>query len=240
MSMFFMVYFPFYNTKIQIIFQLHNFFLIKCIYMCKIKNNTMKRILISEDEKQRILGMHVDKGYTSVINEQPTPPAPISQPKKGTELNTQYFTMDPTGKVLSVNPAFVKFIQDNNINIKQANLQLQPNNSQAIIKGGDGKTILVNFSTFDGNIPADVTQQYTTALNQVRDKVNQLNSDPQNKQNLCFDVTLMRKNDKGNQVGCKTAWNDFDTFVKSTNYESLNSLRQMKNFLDFAPRWKTA
>jgi hypothetical protein len=203
----------------------------------------MKRILISEDEKQRILGMHVDKGYTSIINEQgvkPTPPAPVGKLKKGTEINTEYFTNDPTGKALAVNPAFVKFIQDNNINIGGAKLQLQPNKRQAIMKGSNGTTIFVNFAYFDGNIPADVVEKYTTAYNQVKDKVNQLASDPQNKQNLCFDVTLMRKNDKGNQVGCKTAWKDFDTFVASTNYESLNSLRQMKSFLDFAPKWKTA
>ena len=211
--------------------------------MYKIKNNTMKRILISEDEKQRILGMHVDKGYTSVINEQttpPAPPAPVGKLKKGTEINTEYFTNDPTGKALAVNPAFVKFIQDNNINIRQANLQLQPNKRQATMKGSDGKTILVNFAYFDGNIPADVVEQYTTAYNQVKDKVNQLASNPQNKQNLCFDVTTMRKNDKGNRAGCSAAWKDFDTFVASTNYESLNSLRQMKSFLDFAPKFKTA
>jgi len=213
------------------------------MYLYITKNNTMKRILISEDEKQRILGMHVDKGYTSVINEQgvkPTPPAPVGKLKKGTEINTEYFTNDPTGKALAVNPAFVKFIQDNNINIRGAKLQLQPNKRQAIMKGSNGTTILVNFAYFDGNIPADVVEKYTTAYNQVKDKVNQLASDPQNKQNLCFDVTTMRKNDKGNQVGCKTAWKDFDTFVASTNYESLNSLRQMKSFLDFAPKWKTA
>jgi hypothetical protein len=203
----------------------------------------MKRMLISEDEKQRILGMHVDKGYTSVINEQgvkPTPPAPVGKVKKGTEANTEYFTKDPTGKALAVNPAFVKFIQDNNINIRQSNLQLLPEKRQAIMKGSDGKTILVNFTYFDGNIPADVVEQYTTAFNQVKGKVNQLASDPQNKKNLCFDVRTMRKNDKGSQTGCNTAWKDFDTFVASTNYESLNSLLQMKSFLDFAPKWKTA
>lgn len=201
----------------------------------------MKRILISEDEKQRILRMHVDKGYTSIINEQdltPKPPAPVDKVARAKEINNRYFTTDPTGKALSVNPMFVKFIQDNNINIKQANLKLvSANNLQATMTGKDGKPILVNFSIFDGNIPADVIQQYTTALNQVRDKVNQLSSDPQNKQNLCFNVALMNKNNKGNQVGCKTAWKDFDVFVKLTNYESLSSSRQMKKFLDSSPKW---
>ena len=201
----------------------------------------MKKILISEDEKQRILRMHVDKGYTSIINEQdltPKPPAPVDKVARAKEINNRYFTTDPTGKALSVNPVFVKFIQDNNINIKKANLQLvSANNLQATMTGKDGKPILVNFSIFDGNIPADVIQQYTTALNQVRDKVNQLSSDPQNKQNLCFNVTLLSKNNKGNQVGCKTAWKDFDAFVKLTNYELLNSSRQLKKFLDSAPKW---
>jgi hypothetical protein len=203
----------------------------------------MKKILISEDEKQRILRMHVDKGYTSIINEQgvtPTPPAPVGKISRAKEINNQYFTTDPTGKALSVNPVFVKFIEDNNINIKRANLQLvSGNNLQATMTGQDGKPILVNFAIFDGNIPADVNQQWTTAANQVRDKVNQLNSDPQNKQNLCFDVVKMRRNDKGNQVGCKTAWREFQDFVKSTNYELLGASRQMKKFLESAPKWKT-
>jgi len=187
--------------------------------------------------------MHVDKGYSSIINEQdltPKPPAPVDKVARAKEANNRYFITDPTGKALSVNPVFVKFIQDNNINIKQANLKLiSGNNLQATMTGKDGKPFIVNFSIFDGNIPADVNQQYTTALNQVRDKINQLNSDPQNKQNLCFDVTKMRINDKGNQVGCRTAWKDFDTFVKLTNYELLNSSRQMKKFLDLSPKWKT-
>jgi len=202
----------------------------------------MGRILISEEEKKRILGMHVEKGYGSKISEQvaPTPPAPVDKVAKSKELNNQYFTMDPTGKALAVNPAFVKFIQDNNINIKQSNLQLAANKSQATMTGKDGKPILVNFSTFDGNLPADVTEKYTAAYNQVKNKVNELMSNPEIKRNLCFDTTLMRRNDKGNQVGCRTAWSDFDTFVKSTNYEQLNSLRQMKNFFDSAPRWKVA
>jgi hypothetical protein len=203
----------------------------------------MKKILISEDEKHSILRMHVDKGYTSVINEQvvtPNPNTPVSDISRTKEINNQYFTKDPIGKALSVNPAFVKFIEDNNINIKKANLQLvSGNNLQATMTGQDGKPILVNFATFDGNIPADINQQWTTAFNQVRDKVNQLNSDPKNKQNLCFDVAKMRINYKGNQVGCKSAWKEFRDFVKSTNYELLSASHQMKKFLDSAPKWKT-
>jgi hypothetical protein len=202
----------------------------------------MGKILISEEEKQRILGMHVENGYNSTINEQvkPTPPAPVDKVAKAKEINTQYFTNDPVGKILGSNAAFVKFIQDNNINIKQANLKLAANNAQATMTGKDGNPILVNFKTFDGNLPADVDQQYTTAYNQVRNKVNELMSNPEIKRNLCFDTTLMSRNDKGNQVGCRTVWSDFDTFVKSTNYELLNSLRQMKNFLDSSPKWKVA
>lgn len=46
MSMFFMVYFPFYNTKIQIIFQPHNFYLNYYIYMYKITEDYEKNVNI--------------------------------------------------------------------------------------------------------------------------------------------------------------------------------------------------
>ncbi len=94
----------------------------------------MGRILISEDEKKRILGMHVDKGYTSIVNEQgvkPTPPAPVKKTVTVADANNSYLQFDPVGQILAKNPAFVKFINDNKINLKAAKLQLAANNSQA-------------------------------------------------------------------------------------------------------------
>lgn len=203
----------------------------------------MGKILISEEEKRRILGMHVDKGYSSLMSEQgvkPTPPAPVDKTQKAIEMNNQYFTTNPTGQVMAKNQAFVKFINDNKINIQASNLQLAANKSQATMTGPDGKLILVNFATFPGTIPSDIIEKYQAAYNSVRNKVNELDSNPQIKQNQCFDITLMKRNPKGNQQFCRTYWKDFDTFVQSNDYENLTSLRQMKQFLDSAPKWKTA
>ena len=200
----------------------------------------MGRILISEDEKKRILGMHVDKGYTSIVSEQgvkPTPPAPVKKTVTVADANNSYLQFDPVGQILAKNPAFVKFINDNKINLKASKLQLVANNSQATMVGKDGKPILVNFMYFDGNIPSDVDTQYATAYKTVNTKINELASNPQIKQNNCFDVSLLRANKDGNATFCKSYWNEFNTLVKSTNYEGLNSLRQMKNFLDNAPKF---
>lgn len=202
----------------------------------------MGKILISEEEKRRILGMHVDKGYSSLMNEQgvkPTPPAPVDKVQRATEINNEYFRSNPVGQKLAKNPAFVDFINKNNINIQQANLQVQANNSQAIMQR-DGKNYLVNFLSFDGNIPSDIVEKYQTAYKSVSSKINELNSNPQIKENLCFDVTLMKENPKGNQQFCRTYWKDFNDFVKNTDYERLNSLRQMQDFLVAAPKWKVA
>ena len=202
----------------------------------------MKKFLISEEEKQRILGMHVEKGYTSIVNEQgvqPTPPAPVNKTQRATEVNNEYFKSNPVGQKLAKNPAFVDFINKNNINIQQSNLQVVPNNAQATMERG-GKTYLVNFLYFDGNIPSDISQKYQGAYKSVSSKINELNSNPQIKENLCFDVTLMKENPKGNQQFCRTYWKDFNDFVKNTDYERLNSLRQMQDFLVAAPKWKVA
>ena len=202
----------------------------------------MGRILISEEEKRRILGMHVDKGYSSLMNEQgvkPTPPAPVDKVQRATEINNEYFRSNPVGQKLAKNPAFVDFINKNNINIQQANLQVEANNSQAIMQR-NGKNYLVNFLSFDGNIPSDISQKYQGAYKSVSSKINELNSNPQIKENLCFDVTLMKDNPKGNQQFCRTYWKDFNDFVKNTDYERLNSLRQMQDFLVAAPKWKVA
>jgi len=202
----------------------------------------MGKILISEEEKRRILGMHVDKGYSSLMNEQgvkPTPPAPVDKVQRATEINNEYFRSNPVGQKLAKNPAFVDFINKNNINIQQANLQVEANNSQAIMQR-NGKNYLVNFLSFDGNIPSDISQKYQGAYKSVSSKINELNSNPQIKENLCFDVTLMKENPKGNQQFCRTYWKDFNDFVKNTDYERLNSLRQMQDFLVAAPKWKVA
>ena len=53
-------------------------------------------------------------------------------------------------------------------------------------------------------------------------------------------ITLMKENPKGNQQFCRTYWKDFNDFVKNTDYERLNSLRQMQDFLVAAPKWKVA
>ena len=200
----------------------------------------MGRILISEDEKKRILGMHVDNGYTSIVSEQgvtPTPPAPVKKTVTVADANNSYLQFDPVGQILTKNPAFVKFINDNKINLKAAKLQLADNKRQATMVGKDGKPILVNFMYFDGNIPADVDTQYATAYKTVSAKINELASNEQIKKNNCFDVSLLSTNKNGNDNFCKSYWNEFNTLVKSTNYEGLNSLHQMKKFLDNAPKF---
>jgi len=202
----------------------------------------MGKILISEEEKRRILGMHVDKGYSSLMNEQgvkPTPPAPVDKVQRATEINNEYFRSNPVGQKLAKNPAFVDFINKNNINIQQANLQVQANNSQAIMQK-DGKNYLVNFLYFDGNIPSDIVEKYQTAYKSVKDKITELDGNPQIKKNLCFDVTLMKGNPSGNKQFCSTYWKDFDDFVKSTGYEGFTSLKLMQDFLTAVPKWKVA
>jgi hypothetical protein len=49
----------------------------------------MGRILISEEEKQRILGMHVENGYSSFINEQQQPKTTTFNPPSDTP-NSKY------------------------------------------------------------------------------------------------------------------------------------------------------
>jgi hypothetical protein len=202
----------------------------------------MKKFLISEEEKRRILGMHVDKGYSSLMNEQgvkPTPPAPVDKVQRATEINNEYFRSNPVGQKLAKNPAFVDFINKNNINIQQANLQVEANNSQAIMQR-NGKNYLVNFLSFDGNIPSDIVEKYQTAYKSVSSKINELDSNPQIKKNLCFDVPLMKGNPNGNKQFCKPYWDDFNAFVKSSGYEGFTSLKLMQDFLTAAPKWKVA
>ena len=55
----------------------------------------MGRILISEEEKQRILGMHVEKGYSSLVSEQS--PVKTNEPIKPKRITTVTEVLDSKG-----------------------------------------------------------------------------------------------------------------------------------------------
>ena len=105
----------------------------------------MKKMLISEDEKSRILNLHQNLGYKTSLNEQVSPQQPQPNAQKPTESLGQYFTTNPIGiKIASISPTFAKWSFDNKISPNKARYQLEPVKSDLTAVGTDGKTYIIS------------------------------------------------------------------------------------------------
>ena len=208
----------------------------------------MKKMLISEDEKSRILNLHQNLGYKTSLNEQSVPQSVPQKPQpnvqKPTESLDSYFTIDPTGKkIASISPSFVKWTTTNNINPYAAKFEVKPNNQDLYAVGTDGKTYGLNllyFNASKGNIPQDAKEKASAARQSVREKIKEL--DAKGAAALkCFDVNGVRKNDIKNgetYKNCKIYFNEFDVLVSETELRELEMASTILNFASVALKFK--
>ena len=201
----------------------------------------MARILISEEEKKRILGMHVDKGYGSFINEQGTAGTPNTTIPKPQEALVPYFQTDPVGsKIAKLQPAFAKWVQTNKINPYIAKFRLGNNDNTVYAVGTDGKNYFLDLRGFTGVIPTDAPQKYLAAWEQVKNKTLELNNEalPNYRgtaaQNKCFDMKVFRPSNVSNP-NCSTVEAKWNKFAQEVNLDNLSRLDQYFDFMKVAP-----
>lgn len=203
----------------------------------------MKRILISEEEKSRILNLHQNLGYTTSLNEQNVPQQPQANVQKPNEALSQYFLSDPMGKkIASISPIFAKLASDNKIQPYKAKFELQPNNTQITAVGTDGKEYIINFNYIPSNgiIPQGSEEKLDAATEVIKQKVTELNIG-QVKSSNCFILNTLPPSKNINQSGtpntyCKAAYDDYDKVVASTGFNNHSRMNEISKFLSVAPK----
>ena len=203
----------------------------------------MKKMLISEDEKSRILNLHQNLGYKTSLNEQSVPQPSQANVQKPSETLGYYFTNDPIGKkIASISPAFAKWSTDNKIVPQRAKYQLEPNNIQLTAIGTDGQTYFINLPAFElsnGNIPQDSKEKIVAAREAIKQKILELDANGA-KQLRCFNLANLSKNEVTGRpnLNCSTYYEEYDKVVKSSNLDYYDKMNQISKFASVAPRFQ--
>jgi hypothetical protein len=206
----------------------------------------MKRMLISEDEKSRILNLHQNLGYKTSLNEQVAPQQPQPNVQKPTESLGNYFTSDPIGKkIASISPTFAKWSFNNKIEPNKSRYELLPNNTKLTAVGTDGKEYIINLNYFEaskGNIPQDSQEKLNAAREAIKQKVAELNIG-QVAASKCFVLNMVPPQKNTNPSGpsnnqCTTAYRDYDEVVKSTNFDYYRVMNDISKFASVAPKFQ--
>jgi len=200
----------------------------------------MKKFIISEEEKNRILEMHQEATKRHYLNEQEVP-QPAGNVNKGAEVNTQSFKNDVNGKILAQNPQFVKLINDNNINLPALlqQITMEPNKRQFSFKGSDGKDIAVSFKSYGGGDYQGAKEKYKNAITQIKKVYDQINANPNTKK--CVNPNALMLSDTGeNGVDCRSAKDDFNNIKKTSRIDVYSNLSELEKFVQAAPKFKTA
>jgi hypothetical protein len=203
----------------------------------------MKKMLISEDEKSRILNLHQNLGYKTSLNEQVSPQQPQPNAQKPTEPLGNYFTSDPIGKkIASISPAFAKWSNDNKIQTSRAKYQLEPVKSDLTAVGTDGKTYIISLYYFNqtkGNIPQDSEEKLNAAREAIKQKVAELNiGQVANSKCFVLDYEYGYKPSNPSNNQCTTAYSDYKQVVKSTNFDYYMAMNQISKFASVAPKFQ--
>jgi hypothetical protein len=203
----------------------------------------MKKMLISEDEKSRILNLHQNLGYKTSLNEQSVPQQPQANVQKPVESLGNYFTSDPIGKkIASISPTFAKWSNDNKIQTSRAKYQVASNNIQLTAVGTDGQTYFISLPAFElskGNIPQDSKEKIVEAREAIKQKIAELNA--KGAESLkCFNLADLSKTEVTGRpnLNCKTYYDEYDKVVKSTNLDYYNKMYEILKFASVAPKFQ--
>lgn len=200
----------------------------------------MKKFIISEEEKNRILGMHQDATKRHYLKEQEVP-QPAGNVNKRAEINTQSFKNDVNGKILAQNPQFVKLINDNNINLPALlqQITMEPNKRQFSFKGSDGKDIAVSFSSYGGTNYQGAIEKYNNAFTQIKKVYDQIKANPNTQK--CVNPNAVMLSDTGEKgVDCRSVKDNFNNIKKTSGVDVYSNLSELEKFVQAAPKFKTA
>jgi hypothetical protein len=206
----------------------------------------MKRMLISEDEKSRILNLHQNLGYKTSLNEQSVPQQPQPNVQKPVERVSPYFQSDPIGvKIYKKNPAFAKWVTDSKIQPGQAKFNFYNENTLVAI-GTDGKQYYLNLNNFDNPQSfVGATQKSTQIRQKLIAKINELNPKmgPYGSSTIekvgCFDVKSGRINqDNSSNQECTIAVKEFKQYKNELGADRIEDLSNFESFASAAPKFQ--
>lgn len=203
----------------------------------------MKRFLISEDERARILSMHESATKRQYLSEQPAP-QPAGNVNKGVELNNDYVKTDATGKLLGANPKFVDLANKNNINLRSLTMsQYGGENRPVRYKGTDGKQHYFYFLAYNGQDYSGAREKEKEAFKKVHAYWLNFKNNNDSRLRKCVDPSAVKLSDVARtDEFCKRA-NAYEGWKKvedETDYKNLQYLASIQDFVEFAPKWKTA
>jgi hypothetical protein len=208
----------------------------------------MKKMLISEDEKSRILNLHQNLGYKTSLNEQVSPQQPQPNVQKPVESVNPYFENDPIGiKIKQKNPAFAKWITNNKIQTSRAKFDFH-NDSTLIATGTNGRQYYLNLNYFNDNTPqsfvgankkaVEIRQKLIAKINELNPKTGPYGSATIEKIG-CFDVkTGMVNQNNSNNRECSIAVPEFNKYRNELGADSIGNLSQFESFASVAPKFQ--
>lgn len=204
----------------------------------------MKKFIISEEEKSRILGMHQEATKRQYLSEQ--------QGTKTADPNTAVYNTPTYGFLTQTN--LPQFLAKNNINL------------QALIKAGarlnsdkgylvwtpQGSNRQLSLPIFTGGSKyldnySGYKDKYSAAFNKVRDEFNRIKNDESLKGYRCIkdnnfypsNPVHSIKNSPNDNFYCRQAADKLDKLFKETKLEQLSNLAQIETFIENAPKFTT-
>lgn len=201
----------------------------------------MRKFIISEEERTKILSMHVESGYKTEINEQGEQPQQTGNVSKGAELNNMFVKQDTTGKILGKNPKFVQLANNNNINLRALKISEIGNNTTVQWVGPDNKYHYFDFARYNGENYTGAEEKEKGAFAKISEYWKQVNANPQLKQ--CVDPRAVKLSDVATtDQRCKSSKvaDNFNKIVNDTNYKTYQYLSSIADFVKNAPKFKTA
>lgn len=203
----------------------------------------MKKFIISEDERSRILSMHESATKRQYLSEQGEP-QPGGNVNKGVELNNSYVKQDVNGKILGQNPKFVELANKNNINLRNLKFSDIGNKSYVMwVPNGTNEYKYFAWKEYNGQNYAGAKQKEQDAFKKVFEYWKGLKDS--NNQNLrkCVESSTPRlsKIAQTDQF-CKAVkvYEGWKKIEDETKYKYLKYLASIQDFVELGPKWKTA
>lgn len=199
---------------------------------------------MSEEEKSRILEMHINLGYKTELNEQAVAQAPAQTTKPKEALNP-YFESDQIGtQIKAKNPAFAKWVTDSQIQPYKSKFALTQYDMGNVIQavGTDGKTYYLNlryFTTPDAFVGS--TAKSKELKKQLISKVNELNNQQAPDGGLissykCFTETGEVNQSSSSNRNCVNVVKEYGKHKNEIGLTSAEQQAQFDMFASVAPK----
>ena len=203
----------------------------------------MKRFVISEDERSRILSMHESATKRQYLSEQGEP-QPSGNVNKGVEVNNSYVKHDVNGKILGQNPKFVELANKNNINLRALKFSDIGNKAYVMwVPKGTNKYMYFAWKPYNGENYTGAKQKRDEAFKKIHAYWLGFKNNTDSNLRKCVSPTSPNLNDVNRtDQFCKRAqvYEGWKKLEDELNYKKLQYLASIQDFVELGPKWKTA